>query len=98
MSHHDPFADAAQHPQPGGLHFQEPERPYRHPNPSSHSVAQHYDSTSNLNEFGQHYDDEDYEKAPLGAGQGFTGGFYPPGPKYAFGSLSSLFPRTDFPL
>jgi hypothetical protein len=59
------------------LTFQEPPRPYHNPNPSSTSVQQHYGSTANLNQYGE-YDDEDYEKQPLGQNQGFTGGFYPP--------------------
>ncbi|KAK1224389.1 hypothetical protein PQX77_012685 [Marasmius sp. AFHP31] len=71
----DPFADRQAAPQ-----YTEPNHPY----PSSSTLVRGYESTASLpREFGarEQYDDEDYvEKQPLTGTQGFSGGFYPPGP------------------
>ncbi|KAF7332167.1 Chitin synthase [Mycena kentingensis (nom. inval.)] len=70
----DPFENP-QHSSAPRPHFQEPAYPAPRP----------YDSSASLpHDYGHHdqYDDEDYiEKQPLaGGGEGFAGGFYPPGP------------------
>ncbi|KAJ7068219.1 glycosyltransferase family 2 protein [Mycena amicta] len=67
----DPFRDNRPHP-----HFQE-QPPYPTPRFNESSASLHH-------EYGHpdQYDDDEYvEKQPLAAGgDGFTGGFYPPGP------------------
>ncbi|KAF9483925.1 glycosyltransferase family 2 protein [Pholiota conissans] len=69
---HDPFSDRSPE-----IHFDDQD-PL-----SSHTPMPHpYDHAHNLHDpaFDVHADDEYVEKLPLNAGQGFTGGFYPPAP------------------